>query len=364
MNFDDEVEEPRHLRVRVFAGGYDSPQLVFFRNGIEILDRLIPTNNFFHPTKSGKMVEYHYVHEMRTLRWSPDDLIDWLLDSDIHFVVTHPHQGNPRWDVSQLHRALERLRLHPGFSNNDQLDCPIFLQHKFAYLTGVRQIANPTIAIPFPSPERYESEEGVTFISSADEFTFNIPLLHKFLESNNEGRGWVIKHPFVTMREGIRWCETTEQVVTNLAIATAKYGGRLPYTMIQPRLLNRKEYKVVVLGGKASHIIPQCANGTMANGKEFNFFKTPESFLHFAEMAVVCLAKRCPGSHVEGLIRVDIMETATGNMIVNEFESLEAVYDTPHNASHQLAGCVKLFLMGYWVSVVEKAFQDFIIVNV
>ena len=50
MNFDDEVEEPRHLRVRVFAGGYDSPQLVFFRNGIEILDRLIPTNTFFHPT--------------------------------------------------------------------------------------------------------------------------------------------------------------------------------------------------------------------------------------------------------------------------------------------------------------------------
>jgi len=51
MNFDDEVEEPRHLRVRVFAGGYDSPQLIFFRNGIEILDQLIPTNNYFHPTK-------------------------------------------------------------------------------------------------------------------------------------------------------------------------------------------------------------------------------------------------------------------------------------------------------------------------
>jgi hypothetical protein len=31
------------------------------------------------------------------------------------------------------------------------------------------------------------------------------------------------------------------------------------------------------------------ANGTMANGKEFNFFKTPESFLHFAEVAVMCL---------------------------------------------------------------------------
>ena len=48
MNFDDEVEQTRHLCVRVFAGGYDSPQLTYFRNGIEILDRLIPDNAHFH----------------------------------------------------------------------------------------------------------------------------------------------------------------------------------------------------------------------------------------------------------------------------------------------------------------------------
>ncbi len=52
MNFDDEVEQTRHLCVRVFAGGYDSPQLTFFRNGIEILDRLIATNERFDAGKS------------------------------------------------------------------------------------------------------------------------------------------------------------------------------------------------------------------------------------------------------------------------------------------------------------------------
>ena len=52
MNFDDEVEQTRHLCVRVFAGGYDSPQLTFFRNGIEILDTLIATNERFDAGKS------------------------------------------------------------------------------------------------------------------------------------------------------------------------------------------------------------------------------------------------------------------------------------------------------------------------
>ena len=90
MNFDDEVEQTRHLCVRVFAGGYDSPQLTYFRNGIEILDRLIPDNVHFHGAESTKSVGYRYVHEMRSLRWSPNDLVDWLLDCDIHFIVTHP----------------------------------------------------------------------------------------------------------------------------------------------------------------------------------------------------------------------------------------------------------------------------------
>ena len=305
-------------------------------------------------------MEYRYVHEMRSLRWSPNDLVDWLLNCDIHFIVTHPHQGNPRWDVSELNKALDRLRIHPGFPNGDQLNCPVFLQHKFAYLTGLRSIVNPTIAIQFPPIETDESAGSITYWSNAESSAFDTPQLRQFLESNDEGKGWVIKHPFVTMREGLKWCALPDHVFENLARATATFGGRLPYTMVQPRLMNRKEYKVVVLGGQASHIIPQCANGIVCEGKEFQFFKSPDDLLHFAELAVKCLSKRCRGSHVSGLIRVDIMETKGGNMIVNEFESLEAVFEPPHNAASSLVGGVKLFLMGYWVNIVTKSFQQFI----
>ena len=106
MNFDDEVEEPRHLRVRVFAGGYDSPQLVFFRNGIEILDRLIPTNNFFHPTKSGKMVEYHYVHEAIVLYASHYEATNIAFFVMIHRSLQNNHlkeNGTMKVCIFQIH---------------------------------------------------------------------------------------------------------------------------------------------------------------------------------------------------------------------------------------------------------------------
>jgi hypothetical protein len=178
------------------------------------------------------------------------------------------------------------------------------------------------------------------------------------LEKYNEGDGWVVKHPFVTMREGLQWSRTPDHVLRNLAISTAKFGGRIPYTMVQPRLTNRKEYKVVVLDGVASHIIPQCANGISCEGSAFRYASAGD-VMKFAEMAVLCLSRHCPGSQVDGLIRVDVMETKHGNLIVNEFESLEAVYETPHNAGAEVEGHVKLFLMSYWVRKVECAFETF-----
>jgi hypothetical protein len=53
------------------------------------------------------------------------------------------------------------------------------------------------------------------------------------------------------------------------------------------------------------------------------------------------------------------METKHGNLIVNAFESLEAVYETPHNAGAEVEGHLKLFLMAYWVHKVQCAFETF-----
>jgi hypothetical protein len=130
----------------VFAGGYISTQFTLFVNAIEALYPLMRANGM----DLRSVVEIQHVQDMRLLQWSPNDLVDWLATSDIHFILTHPHQGNPRWNVAELHVALQRLRYHPGFPHGAELDCPVFLQHKYAYLLGVRQFVKPTVAVQFP----------------------------------------------------------------------------------------------------------------------------------------------------------------------------------------------------------------------
>jgi hypothetical protein len=130
--------------------------------------------------------------------------------------------------------------------------------------------------------------------------------------------------------------------------------------MIQPRLSNRKEYKVVVLNGKASHIIPQCANGVTCPGKAFTFATETTDLFRFAEMAVHCLSKQCPASLIAGLIRVDIMETLAGNLIVNEFESLEAVFEPSGHECGEVGARLREFLLTYLLTVLTQAFEQFI----
>lgn len=57
-------------------------------------------------------------------------------------------------------------------------------------------------------------------------------------------------------------------------------------------------------------------------------FSTPEDRAKFAVESINLLQSRCPEALVNGLVRVDIMQNENGQMVVNEFESLEA--DHPH----------------------------------
>ena len=53
--------------------------------------------------------------------------LDWLLNSDIHFIITHIHQGLEQlgWDMVELYNEVQRLHYHNGYPNRIQLRCPI-----------------------------------------------------------------------------------------------------------------------------------------------------------------------------------------------------------------------------------------------
>ena len=72
--------------------------------------------------------------------WSPSDLVDWLLDSRIHIVLSHVHQGvadGLNWSMTELEIELQRLKFHLGFPNLTKLKCPVFLQDKYKYLQSL-----------------------------------------------------------------------------------------------------------------------------------------------------------------------------------------------------------------------------------
>ena len=79
------------------------------------------------------------VDAVKMNRMTPKDIVDWLLESDVHFIIAHVHQGivsrvvgetdlTTRWTAKSLKEQLWRLHSHPGFPSGDSLNCPIFLQ--------------------------------------------------------------------------------------------------------------------------------------------------------------------------------------------------------------------------------------------
>jgi hypothetical protein len=304
-------------------------------------------------------LEVKYAADMKLLQWTPKNLVDWLDEGDFHIITSHVHQGNPQWNSRDVVSQLQRLADHPGFPNGLNLQCPIFLQHKFYYLLGLRQYVNATLAVQLPAMEidKVDRFGNVHLISHAKASDFDRPDINLFLDRYNEGNEWVIKLPFVTMREGMIYAKERSCVFKGLEIIAAKFGNRVPYAMIQPWLLNRKEYKVIVLNGQASHFLPQRSNGISAR-QSWAFSKAPHrEVFKFAETMVSLLDQVCPGSLTNYLVRVDVMQKESGNLIVNELESFEAAFESVNVLeTHATNAFVKMF----WENVLCKVAKELI----
>ena len=84
-----------------------------------------------------------------------------------------------------------------------------------------------------------------------------------------------------------------------------------------------KEYKVTTLDGKRKYL----SVNTKRHPSNRAFSEEPhDALFEFAEQAVAVLAQSNPSAIVkDSIVRVDIFRNNLGQMVVNEFESLEAV---------------------------------------
>ena len=74
------------ILIRVVHGGERSPQLETFQTAFSSFSK------FFNKNVEVK-IEYIGPKEIGKRRWMPTELIDWLLESNIHFIITHINQG-------------------------------------------------------------------------------------------------------------------------------------------------------------------------------------------------------------------------------------------------------------------------------
>ena len=124
----------KRIVVHVFLGGENSVQSIPFAGAKnEAIKHLVQAR-----------YEQFYCHfeeinvcMIKELGWGPQQLVDWLLCSDVHFILSHVHQGMSAlgesqmgWNMLLLQKQLMRLRDHRGYPNGDKLLCPIFLQDK------------------------------------------------------------------------------------------------------------------------------------------------------------------------------------------------------------------------------------------
>jgi hypothetical protein len=130
--------------IRVFSGGISSHPTFSFNSALQ---SVISKWSLLLDIRSESMT----VMGLRESNWSEKQFIDWLLESDIHMVITHPHQGTETflWSIDDLYNEINRLHKHIGFPSRDQLACPIFTQNKFGYLEPMRKyyMTNPTMKI-------------------------------------------------------------------------------------------------------------------------------------------------------------------------------------------------------------------------
>ena len=132
----------------------------------------------------------------------------------------------------------------PGFPTGQRLDCPVFRQDKFTCVNALKEITIPTFKMTLDISLGVEDQLLSLYMP-----------LQNFCRSHNENEGWVVKLPFITHCEGIDFVKTFDGIMERFEYLMKNFSCRIPYAMVQPKLRNRKEYRIVVRKGRAEYTV-------------------------------------------------------------------------------------------------------------
>ena len=239
------------LAITAFAGGSSGSQISAFE--VAFAEMKLRFANRFVLTLN--LITNKVVHENLM---SEQDVFDELMRGDIYFILGHMHQGNPQWSAVLVQELLLTLRGRVGWPEGKHLTCPVLSQDKFEYINKCHMIFLPTLKIDFDNADFIED-------------------VAQFIQSHTEDCGWVLKLPFTTNGEGLKFCKSMEEIVKMARKNARDFGHRMSYSLLQPCLKNRKEYKVCLFDGKATFV----ADINQRSGIGESFSKAPHSDIKF-----------------------------------------------------------------------------------
>lgn len=199
--------------------------------------------------------------------------------------------------------------------------------------------------------------------------TLSVLCWYRFCRHNYEldpqtGRhvGYIWKTPYTTHStngNGRRFCTTIEEVFRFYRKFCDELYGHLPYIFLQARIANNHEYKVCQL----IYDVPEASSSILPaeflepfevhveqQGSNTRRTATDDEVIAFAKRAIKAYQEKI--GPTGPILRVDIFKTQSGRLVVNEFESLEAVV-SPTGRQQGKDSRIKTYLQAYWRSVMQ-----------
>ena len=134
------------ILIRVFLGGSLAVQVDSLQHAL-----LIVVKNFSEVGITVRVENFTNNDDRNKLKWSVNDLINSLLESDIHLIGTHLHQGNlaksEYWNIQNISSNIDRLKYHLGIPMGKFIYCPVFRQDKLKLYECLNAFSAPTIGV-------------------------------------------------------------------------------------------------------------------------------------------------------------------------------------------------------------------------
>lgn len=159
-------KNPNVILIRAFSGAHEGRSSEPFFTAIRRA-----TQTFRERNITLEVEIYSNDRIKNVLRWSPGELVDRLLEADMHLLATHLHEGNIgrtiEWNIPNILANISRLEFHLGNIMADNVHCPVNEQGKIKVYKIMSEYCLPTVSVTLPFLEWVDDADGA-FISPED----------------------------------------------------------------------------------------------------------------------------------------------------------------------------------------------------